>query len=283
MRRAQASPHIGGTSGERERDGGADGRRQPDRLEQTVREAPLPPAWHATFVAETLSTQDLARAALKSGAPAPTVFVADYQTAGRGRQGRQWVAPPGSSLVLSILFREAGADAQPLRYTFLTSVALAEAVERVAPGLTPAIKWPNDLMLNGRKAAGVLAESAWDGERLAVIVGVGANVRLDDAVFARLGTATAIEREAGHPVDRGALFLALVERLAAWHDQPMKAIRDTWQTRLWGQGQRLRLRGIEGDEREQVGLVLGVEEDGALRVQLDDGSVVRTTTCELIL
>src|SRR5438874_1724994 len=106
--------------------------------------AHLPPGWQGQFSEVVESTQDEARAAAAQGAPNRSIFVADFQRAGRGRQGRQWLAQPGVALMLSIVFRDAAGPAPvPLRFTTLASVSLAEAIEAVSPGARPAIKWPN--------------------------------------------------------------------------------------------------------------------------------------------
>ena len=256
-----------------------------DHLAQAATRGALPPGWRVTYVPSTSSTQDLARAAAQAGAPTGSVFVADYQTAGRGRQGRRWIAPPGSALLLSILFREEARAPAPQRYTMLVSVALAEAIEELAPEVSPAIKWPNDLMLGGRKLAGVLAETAWDGEQLAVIVGVGTNVRLGGADLASVAPlATSLVLEAGRWVDRGELFLAFMRRIDAWLPRSLPDLHAAWHARLWGRGQRLRLRGgAAGPEQEQEVVVLGADLDGSLRVRLASGAELRTASGELIL
>src|SRR5262245_41275216 len=100
------------------------------------------------------STNDLIRQYARSGRPEGLVIVADEQTAGRGRMGRAWAAPPGSNLLLSLLLRPSWlAPAEAFSLTMLASVALCEAVEQVAP-LHAALKWPNDLLLSVRTAAG---------------------------------------------------------------------------------------------------------------------------------
>src|SRR5207237_7275976 len=107
----------------------------------------LPRHWHAHYFAATDSTQDEARAAARMGAPHRSLFVADFQRAGRGRQGRSWLAPPGTALMLSLVFRAMAPERAPWRWTSLASVSLAEAIELNLPGLKPAIKWPNDVLL----------------------------------------------------------------------------------------------------------------------------------------
>src|SRR5438552_910316 len=119
----------------------------------------LPGQWLGRYFDATDSTQDDARAAARLGAPSQSIFVADYQRRGRGRQGRSWLARPGSALMLSVVFRETSATPSPWHWTSLASVALVEAIHECAPDLEPAIKWPNDVLLHERKVAGVLAET----------------------------------------------------------------------------------------------------------------------------
>jgi BirA family biotin operon repressor/biotin-[acetyl-CoA-carboxylase] ligase len=243
--------------------------------------AALPPPWLGHYFDALDSTQDQARAAVQRGAPGQSLFVTDFQRAGRGRQGRSWLAEPGVGLLVSVVFREAVAMPTPGRWTSLASVSLVEAIETVVPGLRPAIKWPNDILIDGRKVAGILAESTWDGAQLVVVVGVGVNVRTAAAELAPLeGRATSLRVAGGHDVDRGALLAAFVERMTYWLTRPRAILHRTWEGRLWGRGQRLRLSDL-GSESEVV--VLGADADGALRVRLADGSERRTTTGELIM
>jgi len=241
--------------------------------------AHLPPAWHAHVYDAVESTMDVARAAARADAPTRSLFIADFQSAGRGRQGRVWRAQPGQALLLSMLLRQA-APATPWRSTALASVALAEAIEQLVH-LSIAIKWPNDLLIANRKVAGILAESASDGTDVVVVVGVGVNVNVPPADIAAIpAPATSLLVASGAPVHRGALLRAFVARLDAWLAQPEDALRECWQSRLWGQGQRLTLLDLGVEETV---VVLGVSLDGALRVRRADGSEHTTTTGELIL
>jgi BirA family transcriptional regulator, biotin operon repressor / biotin---[acetyl-CoA-carboxylase] ligase len=248
-----------------------------DDLEEAVRA--LPPAWKGFYFAAVDSTQDEARTAARRGAADRSLFVADYQRTGRGRQGRTWLAPPGSALLVSMLFRETTSDPAPWRWTSLASVALAEAIEQLLPAAAPAIKWPNDVMLGERKVAGILAETSWNGQVLQAIVGVGVNVVADAGSLASLPGATSLGAYAGRPVGRGTLLLELVRRVDRWYERPLDELFSVWQGRLWRRGQRLRLLDL-GREEEVV--VLGAERDGSLRVRLADGSERRTTTGELL-
>jgi BirA family transcriptional regulator, biotin operon repressor / biotin---[acetyl-CoA-carboxylase] ligase len=244
----------------------------------------LPPQWHGHFFEAVDSTQDEARAAARLGAAHRSIFVADFQRAGRGRQGRAWLAEPGVALMMSLVFRDAAAQPAPLRWTTLASVSLVEAIEQVVPGVGPAIKWPNDVLLDERKVAGILAETSFDAQGLQAIVGVGVNVNSGPAELATVGgVATSLRVASGRHVDRGQLLLAFVHAVDAWLLRPAEDLAAVWQARLWGRGQRVRLRepGL-GDEDQEV-VVLGVDPDGSLRVRLPDGTERRTSTAELIL
>jgi BirA family biotin operon repressor/biotin-[acetyl-CoA-carboxylase] ligase len=240
----------------------------------------LPPTWHARYLAAVDSTQDEARVAARAGAPSRSLFVADYQRAGRGRQGRRWMAAPGVALLLSMLFRETTTrPARPWRWTSLASVALVEAIEELAPGVQPAIKWPNDVMLGDRKLAGILAETSWNGLELQAIVGVGVNVNSGARELATFPSATSLKIASGRQLDRGQLLQAVIQRVDCWIEQPADELHAAWESRLWGRGQRLRLRD---QAQDQEVIVLSVASDGSLRVRLADGSERQTTTGELL-
>jgi BirA family biotin operon repressor/biotin-[acetyl-CoA-carboxylase] ligase len=174
------------------------------------------------WVSETASTNaDLLELAAADAEADRIVVVADHQTAGRGRQGRAWVSPSGSSLLMSVLVRT-GVDADHLHLvTAATGVAAAEAVEELF-GVRVGLKWPNDLMLlvdgpapGERKLGGILAEVTWHGHQPdAVVIGLGLNLRADDAMPADIRQiATALDAVTGEPPDREALVVALLARL----------------------------------------------------------------------
>ena len=132
-----------------------------------------------------------ARRLAAAGAPEGTLVIADEQTAGKGRQGRRWIAPPNTCLLMSLLFRPALLPAQASRLTMLCSLAAAEAIE-AETGIPVAIKWPNDLVIPYapdapqpyRKLGGLLTETALAGQELLfAVVGMGINVNVDPAVL----------------------------------------------------------------------------------------------------
>ena len=241
-----------------------------DRLARAV--LCLPAHWHARYFDVVDSTQDEARAAARDGAPDRSVFVADLQRAGRGRQGRSWLAAPGSALLLSIVFRELGPlAARPWHFTSLASMALVGAIERWPSDDAVAIKWPNDVMLGDNKVAGILAETSFDGRELIAIVGVGVNISAAPAIQG----ATHL----GDGIDRGDFLLAFVDEIDARRALTHEQLRQLWTSRLWRRSQRVHLLDI--DCNEEV-VIVGVDPDGSLRVRAADGQERTTSTGELL-
>ena len=227
------------------------------------------------------STMDLAREAARRGWPDRSVFVCDFQTAGRGRQGRTWQAPSGLGLLFSALLHSSD---PPLLHTMLASVALCEAVERLVQ-LEPSIKWPNDLLIDDQKVAGILAEGYSGPPSDYTVLGCGGNVNQEAADLAGLGrAATSLRLAAGRTVHRGELLVVCLERFEVWLalDAAGRAagLRRAWEDRLWGRGRpvRLRDRGIEF-----TAVIEGLAADGSLLVRLDDGQRRRILTGELLL
>ena len=152
------------------------------------------------YAAETPSTQELVRA---PELPEGAVAVAEHQTAGRGRTGRRWEDTEGRSLLCSVLLRPAGGPLPQL--SLVVALAVAEAIEDVA-ALSPLVKWPNDLLVDGRKLAGILLEASGG----AVIAGIGINVNQDagGSPRGRRCPAVSMRIATGVPHDRGALLAA---------------------------------------------------------------------------
>ena len=237
------------------------------------------------WISSTGSTNADAVALARMGAPEGIVVVADHQTAGRGRQGRTWEAPPRSSLLLSVLLRPPAAVRDLC--TMAVAVAASDAIKQVA-GLTAKLKWPNDLVWPGdgserdRKLAGVLAES--DGD--AVVVGIGINVDWPADLPPELrATAISCNHVMGETVDREDLLIALLQHLDLRYT-PLKASNDrgpllqAWRDRSATLGTLVRVdlgggRAIHGkaiDITEAGHLV--VDEDGGGRHELAVGDVV---------
>ncbi|WP_354699564.1 Bifunctional ligase/repressor BirA [Paraconexibacter sp. AEG42_29] len=205
---------------------------------------------------ETTSTNERARAAAAAGAPHGLLVTADAQTAGRGRQGRTWAAPPGHALLLSVLLR----DPVPLLPLY-AAVAVAETVASVAPDRAPGIKWPNDVHLDGRKVAGILVEGR-PQERWAVL-GIGLNVAVDiEELPAELhGTAATLGLQ---PTQREPVLAALLDRLEEVLALTTSDLLEAWRARDV-------LRGREVRWASGSGTAAGVDGDGRLVVELDGG------------
>jgi BirA family transcriptional regulator, biotin operon repressor / biotin---[acetyl-CoA-carboxylase] ligase len=209
----------------------------------------------------------------RAGAPEGLVAVADHQDAGRGRQGRVWTAPPGSSLLVSVLLRPAVAPDRLMLVTMAAGVALAEAVEHVA-GFRVALKWPNDLVVGDRKLAGLLAEAdvpAGAPRPAAVVVGAGCNVQWDAFPPELASTATACNLEAGRPIERDDVLSAFLDRLDARY-AGLDAVPGVYRARLGTLGRRIRVElGAGAGRRTLLGVAAGVDDSGRLLVDTDGG------------
>jgi BirA family biotin operon repressor/biotin-[acetyl-CoA-carboxylase] ligase len=202
------------------------------------------------------STQELLEAAMPEGA----VAVADYQTAGRGRLGRSWEAPPGDALLASVLLKPPAHRPLP-QVALVAGVAVADALERLTE-LAVQIKWPNDVMLRRTKVAGILAE-ARDG---AVVLGIGVNLnqtrnRLPDGAGS-LYTQTGLEWERDQVLD--SVLVDLADRYGQWRAGGLDAVYD-------GLGARDFLRGRQVTVDGRSGVAELIDRDGRLHVALGDG------------
>ncbi len=218
------------------------------------------------FVAVCASTQDIAREWLPD-APPGAVVIADQQTAGRGRSARTWYTPPGAALALSVILRPAVAALGQV--TMLGGLAVAEALAEVG-ALDAGIKWPNDVLIGGRKACGVLPEAVWEGNRLqGVVLGMGVNVRVDFAGTELESTAISIEPATGRALDRAVLVRQIMDRVdfwTAWLGTPV--LLRAWQSRLDTLGREVTINGITGHAE-------AVDANGALLVRDGAGTLHR--------
>ncbi len=189
------------------------------------------------------STNDEARRLAGSGAAAGTIVVADEQTAGRGRLGRTWEAPQGSSLLLSTIFRPTLPPDRVQRLVMACGLAVIEGCEALAD-VQIDVKWPNDLQIGGKKVCGILPESAIIGSRFEwVIVGIGINVaRQFEAPNPLADTATSLQMETGKPVDRAGLLGEIMQRLNRWHNRlEEQALLQAWTGRCVTLGRRVQV------------------------------------------
>jgi BirA family biotin operon repressor/biotin-[acetyl-CoA-carboxylase] ligase len=240
------------------------------------------------WVAETGSTNSDAMELARDGAAEGAVVVADHQHAGRGRQGRSWMAPPGASLLVSVLLRPPAAVAGVLGMA--AGLAMADAVVSETGGVVdPALKWPNDLLVGDRKLAGILAEADWPagvtasggwrqpgaGERLAVVVGVGINVNWPaDLPDDLAGTAVALNHLVGRDVDRADLLAAYLRHLESHYAGLLAQgtpadLLDTWRARSATLGRAVR---VDLGDDDVEGTAVDVDAEGHLVVESLDGT-----------
>jgi BirA family biotin operon repressor/biotin-[acetyl-CoA-carboxylase] ligase len=243
------------------------------------------------WVPETGSTNADALLLARDGEPEGIVLVADHQTAGRGRQGRTWEAPPEASLLVTVLLRPPAEVAGLV--TMAVSVAAAAALEEAA-GVLARIKWPNDLVWPGdgsasdRKLGGILAEADWPArspaasgwsppppdERVVVVAGMGLNVNWPEDLPDELrDIAVAANHVAGHPIDREPLLVAFLQHLDGAYGELVDTRRASelmarWRERSATLGRRVR---VDLGADDVVGTAVDITAEGHLLVDADEG------------
>lgn len=225
---------------------------------------------------ETESTNAVAFKMAEEGAEEGTVVIADAQSAGKGRLGRIWLSPPGVNLYCSVVLRPAISPVAACQLTFLSVVAVARAIEKCTD-LKPQIKWPNDILISGKKVAGLLNEMNAETEKVNfVVLGIGVNLNMR---LAQLGEtlrhpATSLMEEGGAEVDRVAFTRTLLQELDELYDRFLvegeAPVRAEWLERSAIKGRQVR---VNLGAREITGEVQGVDQFGGLLVKLYDGTV----------
>lgn len=222
------------------------------------------------FITETDSTNRLLHNLAPGGTAPGTVLFTDYQNAGRGRRGRQWDAPPGSGLLFSLLLPPYPIEKISL-LPIVTVVGVARAYERHL-GVEPFIKWPNDLLLGGRKCGGILVEAEWNTKDTPqIVVGIGLNVNQGEADFATLPSATSLRVQIGREVARAALFASLLEELERVYDDFANGWQPhaEWSRRAGVPGQALWVHTVEATPWSATAMALGA--GGELLVNDNEG------------
>ena len=217
---------------------------------------------------KTDSTNARARELAAAGAPPGTLITADEKTAGRGRQGRTWLAAPGEALLMSVVVREVE-PTLPLA----CAVAVAETCDALVDGVEARIKWPNDVWAGGRKVAGILVEGrpreGW------AVLGIGLNVATGEFPDEITDIATSLALHGSDATVADAL-VELVQRLHRWLGAAADEVLAAWSKRDALHGERIRWDGGSG-------VAAGVDESGALLVALDDGGEAQLDAGEVHL
>ena len=231
------------------------------------------------------STSDQAKALAEDGAGHGEVVVTEAQTGGRGRRGRSWVTAPRRNVAFSVVLRPSGLPtARAPELTLVASLAICDALRRA--GVDAGIKWPNDVLVGGRKIAGILTELAAEPDQVHwVVVGVGVNVnaRAEDFPPELRGLATSVLLERGQPAPRALFLAACLTLLEEWYDrhaeEGFEPIRAAWKERSVTLGREVM---VQLDGRELVGRAEDLDATGALLVRSAAG-VERVTSGDVSL
>ncbi len=241
---------------------------------------------HLYYYDEVGSTNLVARELADGGAPEGTVVIAEAQTGGRGRRGRSWLSPPGRGIWCSMVLRPRVTPTHAAQVTLMAAVAAAAAV-RQQTGLPPGIKWPNDLLIGGRKACGILTEIKAEMDAIEyIILGTGLNANLEAGDFDPevRPLATSLLLELGRPVERLPLFQEMLYQLERWYE--------LWQEkgfgpirRAWKEASIILGREVEVNSWREVyrGTAVDIDAEGALLVRGEGGDVRRFNAGEVSL
>ena len=228
------------------------------------------------------STMDEAFRLGMEGCGEGTVVCAETQSKGRGRLGRVWISPKAKGLYFACVLRPTLPLNQLALLTLMSAVALAEAIESVSD-LKPSIKWPNDLLWEGRKLAGILTELRAESDQVKfVVVGIGLNI--NTSAHQAFEGASSLKTAAGRSFNRVEVFQAILRCLEKWYIKLLNCdfieITDAWKERSSTLNKRLRLTDPAGTiEGEAVDL----DEDGALLIRKDNGVIIKKTAGDIFL
>jgi BirA family biotin operon repressor/biotin-[acetyl-CoA-carboxylase] ligase len=217
------------------------------------------------------STNDIATLWIESGASDFSLVVADQQTAGRGRMQRKWVTNPASALAFSLILHLTPEEVPHTSLIpLLAATSVSTALEQLYQ-LQSQIKWPNDILLNGKKTTGILVESVWkDASHVSVVIGVGVNITpasLPPGEDLAL-SATCVEEAVGQPVDRWQLLSAILISMYHWRLEIGKeSLIDYINLRLAYMGQQVRIN--ENFGAELYGQLVGIDPSGELLIESD--------------
>ena len=241
-------------------------------------EAAIDTKWagkHICYFKELDSTNARAKQEADNGAAEGTLVVTDMQTAGRGRRGRSWNSPAGVNLYFTLILKPVYQPDKAAMVTLVMALAVAEGISLTC-GMEAEIKWPNDVVVNGKKVCGILTEmNVEHGQIQCVAVGVGVNVGLQEFPPEIADKAASLEAECGKPVSRAALAANILKAFEKYYESflqelSLSCIRDKYNRRLVNRDREVRVLDPQG---EFQGIARGINEFGELLVERDDGSV----------
>ena len=229
------------------------------------------------------STNRYAGRIAEEGAPDGTLVIADEQTAGRGRSGRQWVTPPKEAISFSLILRPVLPPEKISMVTLVMGLAVAKALNGLY-GLKGGIKWPNDIVLNGKKLCGILTEmSAESGKVNHIVIGVGINANLTSFPEEIVSTATSLKLELGHGINRAELIAEVMKEFELLYDVfeetgSLADMKDSYNRFCVNRNCPVRVLDPGGG---YTGTARGIDDGGVLLVELDDGTIRRVSSGEV--
>jgi BirA family biotin operon repressor/biotin-[acetyl-CoA-carboxylase] ligase len=231
---------------------------------------------HIYYEEEVTSTQKIAHKLAYEGAPEGTLVVAELQTTGRGRLDRTWFSPKGTGIWMSLILRPAIPPQKAPQLTLLAAVAVAQGIQEVT-GLFPDIKWPNDILINGKKAVGILTELQAESERIhSVIIGIGINVNQEIEQFPEeiQRIATSLSLEKGKKINRAELIKAILLKFETLYRQYLQhgflPIKLLWEGYSVSIGKEIIAHTPNGSIK---GKALGITDEGVLMLEAADGVI----------
>lgn len=222
------------------------------------------------------STNTYAKRLAEEGAPAGTLVVAEEQTGGKGRRGRSWTTSRGANIMMTLILRPKIRPQHASRLTLLMALAAARGI-RKETGLPAGIKWPNDVVVHGKKVCGILTELSMEMEEINyVVIGIGINVNQEDFPEEIRQVAGSLCQELGHPLPRAGLAAAVLEELEVLYErfletEDLSALRRDYNELCVNVGHEIR---VLDPGKEYTGTTDGINERGELVVRRADGSEV---------
>lgn len=247
---------------------------------------------------ELVSTNLTAHEMALSGVPEGTVVIADSQSEGRGRRGRPWFSPPGDNIYTSVILHPPVSPEKAPQLTLVAAVALAETIDlflneasQAVSRLKAEIKWPNDILIGGKKCAGILAEMKADaGEVQYVVLGIGINVNLDsqDMPEEISAIATSLSIAAGLDFKRGRIIQTLYSNMENWYKRYLgkgfPSIRERWNNLSAVNGQYVQAASPSNkNDGYEEGVALGINDKGLLEMRKEDGRIIEISAGEITL
>ena len=235
------------------------------------------------FFQELGSTNIQAKLEAEEGAAEGTLVMADMQTAGRGRRGRTWSSPAGVNLYFTLILKPSYGTEQASGVTLVMALAVAAGIRETC-GVSAGIKWPNDIVVNGRKVCGILTEMSVEENIIRyIIIGVGVNVGLQEFPQEVAQRATSLQAECGSEVSRDALAENIMAAFEQYYESfllsgDLFGVLAEYNSLLVNRGERVR---VLDPKEEYQGLALGINARGELLVEREDGSVAEVYAGEV--